>query len=90
MYLSSDIYICTLNMVRLDLLVYIFLLVGDFFDGSTMPKADLYLLGHVCHDWTDSECAKIAKCSNAISMIAVSKAPATNSTRAYMRASYTR
>lgn len=48
-------------MVRLDLLVYIFLLVGDFFDGSTMPKADLYLLGHVCHDWTDSECAKIAK-----------------------------
>jgi hypothetical protein len=33
---------------------------GDFF-SQTLPRADLYLLKHILHDWDDAGCTKILK-----------------------------
>jgi hypothetical protein len=33
---------------------------GDFFKGN-LPKADLYSMCHVLHDWSDAECDDILK-----------------------------
>ena len=29
--------------------------VGDFFKPETIPKADLYVLSHVLHDWSEDK-----------------------------------
>ena len=38
---------------------------GDFFES--VPKADLYLLKHILHDWDDASCIRILKnCAQAM------------------------
>jgi hypothetical protein len=35
--------------------------IGDFFDGSTIPAANCYVLKHILHDWSDDKSVAILK-----------------------------
>ena len=35
------------------------LVVGDFFDVSTLPKCDGIFMKHILHDWNDDKCKEI-------------------------------